>query len=80
MEKVLRQFDSHIEANRAELLDDNLCTYEERFQAFMQLMVPYYRASSRFQRVYRVDDLKQRSVRDDWGLRLQFVSESKGDR
>ena len=80
MEKVLRQFDSQTEADRAEFLDDNRLTCEDRFRAFMQLMSPYYDASVRFQRVYRTDAFKPRTVRDDWGLCLQPVSKSTSDR
>lgn len=79
MDKVLRQFDSQADAEQAGFLDDNRFTCEERFEVFMQLMSPYYHASGGFQRVYRIDDLKSRSVRDDWGIRLQPVSEPAGD-
>ena len=80
MEKVLRQFDSQTEADQAGFLDDNRLTCEERFQAFMQLMAPHYHASAGFQRVYRTDDLKPRTVRDDWGVCLQPVSKPPSDR
>ena len=80
MEKVLRQFDSQAEADEAGFLDDNRLTCEERFEAFMQLMSPYYHASAGLQRVYRTDDLKPRTVRDDWGLCLQSLSKSSRDR
>lgn len=80
MEKILRQFDNQAEADRAGLLDDSPLTCEERFEAFMELMAPYYHASAGFQRVYRTDDFKPRSIRDDWGLRLQSVSKSSSDR
>ncbi len=80
MEKVLRQFDSPAEADRAGALDDDSLTCEERFKSFLELMEPYYRVSPGFQRVYRVDDFKSRSVRDDWGVRLQPISEPTGNR
>ena len=80
MEKVLRQFDRHTEADLAAAVDDDCLSCEQRFQNFMELMGPYFDASAGFQRVYRTDDLKPRTVRDDWGLRLQSLSESTGDR
>ena len=80
MEKIFRHFRNQAEADLAAALDDDCVSCEERFKAFMQLMSPYYHASGGFQRVYRTDDLKPRSVRDDWGLRLQPVSKSSSDR
>ena len=79
MEKLLRQFSSSSEADRAGSFDDDSLTREERFKAFLELMGPYYRASAGFQRVYRIDDLKRRSVCDDWGIRIQPISEPPGD-
>lgn len=71
MEKILRIFDSQEAADRAANLDDRELSYQERFDSFMQLMAPYYAASPRLQRVYRVDDYRQRTVCDDWGVRVQ---------
>lgn len=79
MEKILREFSSHDDADSAARADDDALTCEQRFDAFMLLMAPYYAASPGFQRVYRVDDLRERSVCDDWGLRLQPLSQSQGD-
>lgn len=70
MEKILRQFNDFAAVTEAECNDDNHLTVDQRFHSFMQLMEPYYRAASRLQRIYRTDDLKQRSVCDDWGIRL----------
>jgi hypothetical protein len=67
MDKTLRIFDSFADAEVAERAHDDRLTYEERFRIFMQLMEPHYAASPRLQRVYRVDDLYQRSICDDWG-------------
>ncbi len=80
MEKIVRTFDSHADADRAAQGDDNLLTYQDRFDAFMQLMAPYYAASPGFQKVYRVDDFRSRTVRDDWGFRLQPLSQPTSDR
>ncbi|MCA9127052.1 MAG: hypothetical protein KDB22_08200 [Planctomycetales bacterium] len=79
MDKIFRSFENHHQAERAALEDDQRLDYRERFQAFMQLMAPFYAASSGFQRIYRVDDLKQRKIRDDWRLRPQPVPESPRD-
>ena len=73
MEKILRIFESHSDAEHAAREDDSGLTYQDRFDAFMQIMAPYYAASPGFQRVYRVDDFRQRTVCDDWGLRLQPI-------
>ena len=77
MEKIIREFSNHRDADRAAGEDDNALSYLQRFDAFMQLMAPYYAASPGFQRIYRTDDLRERTIRDDWGLRLQPLSESK---
>ncbi len=76
MEKIFRTFENHLQAERASWEDDLSLTYQQRFEAFMQLMAPYYAASAGFQRVYRTDDLGQRTVRDDWGLRIQSLPQS----
>jgi len=80
MDKTLRVLDSFADAEAAERADDNQLTYQERFQIFMRLMAPHYDASPRLQRIYRVDDLYQRSICDDWGVRLQPLSKPAGDR
>ena len=76
MEKILRQFDNHADADLAGIVDVDRLTSEERFQAFMQIMAPHYHASTGFQRVCRTDDRKPRSVCDDWGVCLQPLSKS----
>ena len=80
MEKILREFNNHEEADRAARCDDDALSCLQRFEAFMQLMAPHYAASSGFQRIYRVDDFRERTVRDDWGLRIQPLSKSKSNR
>lgn len=80
IERTLRVFDSHEDADATARNDDDSLTIEQRFEAFLKLMEPYYANAGRLQRVYRVDEFPQRTVRDDWGFRLQPVSESKGDR
>ncbi|MCR9292193.1 MAG: hypothetical protein NXI32_05705 [bacterium] len=80
MERIIRSFDSYSAADEAVRQDDNLLDCQQRFAAFMQLMEPVYEDAPGFQRVYRVDDFQQRTVRDDWGLCVQFISESKIDR
>ena len=79
MEKSLRSFENFEQAENAELADDDQLSYQDRFRNFMQLMAPFYAASPGFQRVYRVDDLDQRSVCDDWGIRIQPVSKPLSD-
>ncbi len=48
MEKILRSFDSHEEAEAAARADDDRLTYLDRLAAFMALMKPYYDASPDF--------------------------------
>ena len=79
MEKILRVFENHQAAEEANREDNTQLTYQQRFDAFMLLMAPYYAASSRLQRVYRVDDLHQRKVGDDWGVRIQSLPGSTSD-
>ena len=79
MEKVFRVFESHTAAEQAARVDDNCLTFQDRFDAFMQLMAPFYAASSGFQRIYRIDDFRKRTVCDDWGIRLQPLSQSESD-
>lgn len=79
MERILRTFDDFESAEQAERAADAELSYQDRFRIFMQLMAPYYAASPGFQRVYRVDDLDQRSVCDDWGIRIQPVSKPSSD-
>ncbi len=80
MEKILRIFDSHEAAEQASQIEDNLLTPEQRFAAFMDLMVPHYAASPRLQRIYRVDDIRERKIRDDWGVRLQPLPQPESNR
>ena len=79
MEKILRVFENHQAADEASRVDNMQQTYQRRFDAFMILMAPYYAASPRLQRVYRIDDLQQRKVHDDWGVRVQSLPESTSD-
>ena len=80
MEKILTFCSSHEEADRIATEQDNQLTPQQRFAAFMQLMKPYYEDAPRFQRIYRIDDRQQRTVCDDWGLRLQPLSQPESDR
>ena len=79
MDKSIRVFESFEQAELAERADDEQLSYQDRFRNFMQLMAPYYAASPGFQRVYRVDDLNERSVCDDWGLHIQPLPEPASD-
>ncbi len=76
MERILRRFENFEDSAKAESIDDNAASMESRFKAFMVLMEPYYLASGRLQRVYRIDDFKSRSIRDDWRIRLQPLPKS----
>ncbi len=80
MEKTLRIYDSHGDAEQGARVDDDKLTCEERFDFFMKLMAPYYAAPPGFQRVYRVDDFCERTVCDDWGLRVQPLPQPESDR
>lgn len=66
MEKILRFYDSHNDAEQAARTDDDKLTCQERFDVFMKLMAPFYAAPAGFQRVYRIDDFRKRTVYDDW--------------
>ena len=79
MEKSIRAFENFEQAELAERADDEQLTCQDRFRIFMQLMAPYYAASPGFQRVYRVDDLYERTVCDDWGIRLQSLPQPKSN-
>jgi hypothetical protein len=79
MEKSIRTFENFEQAENAERTEDDQLSYQQRFTNFMQLMAPHYAACQGFQRVYRVEDLYQRSVCDDWGLRLQPISKPTSD-
>lgn len=74
MERTLRIFDSQSDADHAAREDDDRLSYEERFDNFMKLMAPYYAVAPGFQRIYWVDDFRQRTVCDDWGIRIQPLS------
>jgi len=76
MERILRRFENFEDSAKAEHIDDNATTMESRFKSFMDLMEPYYHASGGLQRVYRTDDFKSRSIRDDWRIRLQPLPKS----
>ena len=80
IEKKLTIADDCEHAERISRAQDNELSWQERFEAFMKLMEPYYAAAGGLQRVYRVDDRKQRQIRDDWGLCVQPVSKSTRNR
>ena len=77
IDRTLRIFDTHEQADDAAREDD---AAQQRFAAFMKLMEPYYATAGRLQRVYRVDEFPQRTISDDWGVRVQSVPKSEGDR
>ena len=79
MEKTLRFFENPQAADEACRADNLTLNYQQRFDTFMMLMAPHYAASPRLQRLYRVDDLHQRKVRDDWGVRIQSLPGSTSD-
>lgn len=79
MEKTLRIYDSPDDAEHAARIDDDGLTCQERFAAFMQLMAPFYATTPGLQRVYRVDDFRERTVCDDWGIRLQSLPQPKSN-
>ena len=80
IDRTFRVFDTHEQADSAARDDDAAQTPQDRFASFMKLMEPYYANAGRLQRVYRVDEFPLRTVRDDWGLRLQPVPKPKSDR
>ena len=79
MERIVRIFENHEEADLAAREDDNALNVQERFAAFMTLMKPYYDAAPGFQRILRIDDCRQRSICDDWGVRIQPLPEPTSD-
>lgn len=66
IEKIPTIAASHEEADRIAREQDNQCTPQERFAAFMKIMEPYYATAPRLQRICRIDDRRQRQVCDDW--------------
>ncbi len=79
MERILRIFENHDLAELATREDDNALSFHERFAAFMTLMKPYYDATPGFQRILRMDDRRQRSICDDWGIRIQPLPKPESD-
>ena len=80
MEKLLRIANGFEEADEIASLDDDQLSIEQRLEAFMQMMRPYFEAAGGLQRVYRVDDRRERKIRDDWGPCVQRVPKPANDR
>lgn len=80
MEKVLRQFDSHGEADKADRAYYKSLTVDQRLQHFLQMMEPVYAAHPRLQRIYRVIDRSQSPVRDGGWMGIQYVRPTEDDR
>lgn len=68
MDKIIRTFETHEEADRASREDDAKLTTSQRLANFLQMMAPAYESSARLQRVYRTRNLDEPEVRDRWRL------------
>lgn len=79
IEKELNIGSDFEDSDRIAREQDNQVTPQQRFEAFMKLMEPYYAVAEGLQRVCRIDDRRQRQVRDDWGIRIQPVPKSEGN-
>lgn len=80
IEKIVNVASDYEDADRIAREQDDEMTPLQRLAAFMKLMEPYYAAAPRLQRVCRVDDRRERKIRDDWGGRIQPLPESESDR
>ena len=80
IEKELNNASSHEDAERIAREQDDQLTPLERLAAFMKLMEPYYAVAPPFERICRVDDLRNRQVHDDWGLHVPPLPETKRNR
>ncbi|MCC9601019.1 hypothetical protein LOC67_10725 [Stieleria sp. JC731] len=70
MDKTIRTFDTHKEAERAAYDDDAKLSTSERLANFFKMMAPVYGSSQRLQRVYRTRNLDEPEVRDHWRMGL----------
>ena len=70
MDKIIRSFGSHEEADRANRADDAKLTTSQRLDHFLQMMAPAYESTERLQRVYRTRNFDEPEVRDRWRLGL----------
>ena len=70
MEKVIRTFSTHEEADRASREDDAKLTPAQRLANFLEMMAPIYESTEGLQRVYRTRNLDEPEVRDRWQLGL----------
>jgi CRP-like cAMP-binding protein len=68
MDKIIRAFETHEEADRASREDDAKLTTNQRLAHFLQMMAPVYESTARLQRVYRTRNLDEPEVRDRWRL------------
>ena len=79
MEKILKTASSFAEAEAHDTQFYKNLSVQQRLEIFLKLMEPFYAASPRLQRVYRVAELSQRPIRDDWGMGIQLTRPAKGD-
>ena len=70
MDKIIRTFDTHEEADRASRADDARLSTSERLANFLEMIGPIYESSEGLQRVYRTRNLDEPEVRDRWRMGL----------
>ncbi|RMG41771.1 MAG: hypothetical protein D6719_07835 [Candidatus Dadabacteria bacterium] len=63
--KEFQSFDSHDEADQANLLYYKRLTTTERLEIALEIMRPFYEAIPRFERVYRTAELGECPVSKD---------------
>jgi hypothetical protein len=70
MDKVIRIFETHDEAELAGQEDDARLTTSQRLANFLEMMAPVYGPTEGLQRIYRTRDFDEPEVRDRWRLGL----------
>lgn len=70
MDKIIRTFDTHEEAEQASRQDDAALTPSRRLENFLKMMAPVYESAGRLPRVYRTRNFDEPEVRDRWRLGL----------
>jgi len=64
-DKSFQAFDSHEEADKANVDYYNSLTTQERLNIFLEMMAPYYETFPRLERIYRAVDLGECPVSCD---------------
>lgn len=68
IQPIITTFDTHQEADEANLKYYSSLSPEERLEIALELMQPIYEAYPRFERVYRTAQLGECPVSSDWRM------------